>query len=117
MKDEKLYTWFGSIRSGFLTTPVFIFWLLGGLSSLNRMRYVRYVSKNQKFNNLSKTVSLVEIFQREPAKIIKLVKKVVKNAILHSGFTIQPQENNGTFCLQQNTMKFFLFFSLWQLQH
>ncbi len=32
-----------------------------------------------KFNNLSKTGSFVEIFQREPSKIIKLVKKVVKN--------------------------------------
>jgi hypothetical protein len=36
---------------------------------------VRYL-KNHKFNNLSKTV---EIFQREPKKMIKLVKKVVKN--------------------------------------
>jgi hypothetical protein len=40
---------------------------------------VTYVLKNQKFNNLSKTVSLVEIFQRKPRKIIKLVKKVMKN--------------------------------------
>jgi hypothetical protein len=40
---------------------------------------VRYVSKIQKFNNLSKNVSLVEIFQQEHTKIIKLVKKVVKN--------------------------------------
>jgi hypothetical protein len=40
---------------------------------------VRYISKNQKFNNLSKTGSFVEIFHREPTKIIILVKKVVKN--------------------------------------
>jgi hypothetical protein len=41
---------------------------------------VTYVSKNQKFNNLSKTGPFVEIFQRELTKIIKLVKKVVKNS-------------------------------------
>jgi hypothetical protein len=40
---------------------------------------MRYVSKIQKFNNLSKTGSLVEIFQQEPRKINKIVKKVVKN--------------------------------------
>jgi hypothetical protein len=40
---------------------------------------MRYVSKNHKFNNLSKTGSFVEIFHREPRKIIVLVKKVVKN--------------------------------------
>jgi hypothetical protein len=40
---------------------------------------VRFDSKIQKFNNLSKTGSFVEIFQREPRKIISLVKKVVKN--------------------------------------
>jgi hypothetical protein len=40
---------------------------------------MRYVSKIQKFNNLSKTGSFVEIFQRKPTKINKIVKKVVKN--------------------------------------
>jgi hypothetical protein len=40
---------------------------------------MKYVTKIQKFNNLSKTGSFVEIFQREPTKIIILVKKVVKN--------------------------------------
>jgi hypothetical protein len=40
---------------------------------------MKYVSKNLKFNNLSKTGLLVEIFQREPRKIISLVKKDVKN--------------------------------------
>ncbi len=40
---------------------------------------MRYVSKIQKSNNLFKTGSFVEIFQREPKKIIILVKKVVKN--------------------------------------
>jgi hypothetical protein len=40
---------------------------------------MRYVSEIQKFNNLSKTGSFVEIFQRNPTKINKIVKKVVKN--------------------------------------
>jgi hypothetical protein len=40
---------------------------------------VRYVSKIQKFNNLSKTGLFVEIFQQQLTKIIILVKKVVKN--------------------------------------
>ncbi len=40
---------------------------------------MRHVLKIQKFNNLSKTGSFVEIFQREPRKMINLVKKVVKN--------------------------------------
>jgi hypothetical protein len=40
---------------------------------------MRYNSKIQKFNNLSKTGSFVEIFHRELTKITILVKKVVKN--------------------------------------
>jgi hypothetical protein len=40
---------------------------------------VGYVPKIQKFNNLSKTGSLFEIFQQDPKKIINLVKKVMKN--------------------------------------
>ncbi len=40
---------------------------------------MRYIPKNLKFNNLSKTGSFVEIFQRKPTKIICLVKKFVKN--------------------------------------
>jgi hypothetical protein len=36
-------------------------------------------TKLQKFNSLSKTGLFVEIFQREPTKIIIIVKKVVKN--------------------------------------
>jgi hypothetical protein len=40
---------------------------------------MRYVSKIHKFNNLSKTGSFINIFQREPTKLIILVKKVVKN--------------------------------------
>jgi hypothetical protein len=80
MKDEKLYTQFGPIRSSFLATPVFNFLTLGGsLAWTGCGIFVRYVSENLKFNNLSKTGSFVEIFQREPTKIINLVKKVVKN--------------------------------------
>jgi hypothetical protein len=40
---------------------------------------MRFDLKNRKFNNLSKTGSFVKIFQREPTKIIIIVKKVVKN--------------------------------------
>jgi hypothetical protein len=80
MKDEKLHTQFGSIRSSFLATLILIFFTLGGsLARTGWGIFMRYVSKNQKFNNLSKTGLLVEIFQREPRKIINLVKKVVKN--------------------------------------
>jgi hypothetical protein len=80
MKDEKLYTQFGPIRSGFLATLIFNFLTLGGSPAWTGWDIlVKYISKNQKFNNLSKTVSLVEIFHRGPTKIINLVKKVVKN--------------------------------------
>ncbi len=80
MKDEKLYTQFGSIRSSFLATPIFIFLTLRGFLAWTGLgMFVRYVSKNLKFNNLSKTGSFVEIFLWEPRKIICLVKKVVKN--------------------------------------
>jgi hypothetical protein len=40
---------------------------------------MRFYSEIQNCNNLCKTGSFVEIFQREPRKIIILVKKVVKN--------------------------------------
>jgi hypothetical protein len=40
---------------------------------------MKFDSKNLKFNNLSKTVSFVKIFQRELKKIIIILKKVVKN--------------------------------------
>jgi hypothetical protein len=80
MKDEKLYTQFGSIRSSFLATPIFNFLTLGDSQALTGCSiFMRYVSNFQKFHNLSKTVSFVEIFHREPTKIIYLVKKVVKN--------------------------------------
>jgi hypothetical protein len=42
---------------------------------------IKYISKNQKFNNLSKTGSYVEIFQRNPRKIINLMKKVSNNRL------------------------------------
>ncbi len=60
--------------------PNFWFSDFEGLPSLNRIRYFgKICCKIHKFNNLSKTVSLVEIFHRGPKKIINLVKKVVKN--------------------------------------
>ncbi len=68
MKDEKLYTQFWVSRSGFLVTLIFDFLTLRG--SLARTRCaisLKYVPKIQKFNNLSKTGSFVEIFHREPS--------------------------------------------------
>jgi hypothetical protein len=79
MKDEKLYTQFWVSRSVFLVTPIFDFLALGG--SLTRTRcaiILKYVPKIQKFNNLSKTGSLVEIFQGEPKKFCLVTPKNVK---------------------------------------
>ena len=57
MKDEKLYTQFGPIRSGFLVTLIFDFLTLGGsLILTSNAIIVKYVPKSQKFNNLSKTI-------------------------------------------------------------
>jgi hypothetical protein len=79
MKDEKLYTQFGPTRSGFLVTLIFNFLTLGGSLILTRCAIiVKYVPKNQKFYNLSKTVSFVEIFQREPENFFLVIKKIVK---------------------------------------
>jgi hypothetical protein len=48
MKDEKLYTQFGSIRSGFLATLIFNFLTLGGsLDWTGWGIFMRYVSKIQ----------------------------------------------------------------------
>jgi hypothetical protein len=58
------------------------------------MRYFCEIcSKIQKFNNLSKTGSIVEIFQREPRKINKIVKKVVKNRRFWAIFSIKTRYN------------------------
>jgi hypothetical protein len=80
MRDEKLYTQFGSIRSSFLATLIFNFLTLRGSPACTGSDiFIKYVPKFQKFNDLSKTGSHVEIFQRELTKIINLEKKVVKN--------------------------------------
>ncbi len=77
MKDEKLCTQFGSIRSGFLATLIFDFLTLRGSLAWTRWGIlVKYVAKIHKFNNLSKTVSLVKIFHRTPKKIINRGIKV-----------------------------------------
>ncbi len=79
MRDQKLHTQFGSIRSSYLATPIFNFSTLGGSLASNRWGiFVKNVSEIQKFNKLSKTGSFVEIFYRKPTKIIKLVRKIVK---------------------------------------
>ncbi len=79
MKDEKLYTQFWVSRSGFLVTLIFDFLALGG--SLARTRCainLKYIPKIQKFNNLSKTGSIVEVFQRELKKFCLVIPKNVK---------------------------------------
>ncbi len=66
------------VRSG-LVTLIFDFLTLGG--SLARTRCainVNFLRKFQKFNNLSKTASFVEIFQRELKKFCLVTPKNVK---------------------------------------
>jgi hypothetical protein len=59
-------------------SPYFL--ILGGSLILTRCAIsLKYVPKIQKFNNLSKTGSFVEIFQREPKKICLVTPKNVKN--------------------------------------
>ncbi len=80
MKDEKLYTLFWVSRSGFLVTLIFDFLTLGGsLAWTGCAINVNFLPKFQKFNNLSKTVSFVEIFQRELKKFCLVTPKNVKN--------------------------------------
>ncbi len=79
MKDEKLYTQFWVSRSGFLVTLIFDFLTLGGSLARTRCAIIlKYVPKFEKFNNLSKTGSFAEIFQREPKKIFWSPEKNVK---------------------------------------
>ncbi len=60
--------------------PIFWFFDFGRLPSLNRMCFqLEICPKIQKFNNLSKTGSSVEIFQREPKKLCLVTPKNVKN--------------------------------------
>jgi hypothetical protein len=75
MKDEKLYTQFGSIRSDFLATPIFDFLTLGGsLARTECAINVNFLPKFQKFNNLSKTGSL-RYSTRNPKKFAWTSKK------------------------------------------
>jgi hypothetical protein len=79
MKDEKLYTQFGSIRSGFLATPIFDLFTLGGsLARTGCAVNVNCLPKFQRFNNLSKTGSFVEIFQWDQKKFWLYIQKNVK---------------------------------------
>jgi hypothetical protein len=79
MKNEKLYTQFWVSRSGFLVTLILDFLALGGFLAQTRCAIsLKYVPKIQKFNNLSKTGSFVEIFQREPKKFCLVTPKNVK---------------------------------------
>ncbi len=85
---------------------------------------MKNVSEIQKFNKLSKTGSLVEIFQRQPTKIIKLVKKVVKNrrfwvifstktrystlGLLARGIKVGFKMKYNCYMLQIQVLKFFI---------
>ncbi len=94
MKDEKLYTQFWVSRSGFLVTLIFYFLALRG--SLARIRCavsLKYVPKIQKFNNLSKTGSFVEIFKWEPKKFCLLTPKNVKNLHFLAIFSTKTRYN------------------------
>ncbi len=107
-KMEWQYTQFGSIRSNFLATLIF--------DNL----------KNQKFDNLSKTVTLVKIFQRSLTKIINLVKKVMKNRhflvifstktrycsldSLGRGIKVGSKMKYNCYILQIQVLKFFIWF-------
>jgi hypothetical protein len=80
--DERWKTvysvWLYQVRfSGYPNFFNFLLWG-GSLAWAGWGIFVRYVSKFQKSNNLFKTGSFVEIFHREPTKIINLVKKVVE---------------------------------------
>jgi hypothetical protein len=90
MKDEKLYTQFGSIRSGFLATPIFDFLTLGGsLARTGCAINVNFLPKFQKFNNLSKTGSFAEIFQ----KILPGHPKNMKNCHFLTIFPTKTRHN------------------------
>jgi hypothetical protein len=70
------YTQFGSIRSGFLDTPIFDFLTLeGSLARTGCAINVNCLPKFQKFNDLSKTGLFFEIFQRELKKFCLDIKK------------------------------------------
>jgi hypothetical protein len=94
MKDEKLYTQFWVSRSGFLVTLIFDFLALGG--SLARTRCaisLKYIPKIQQFNNLSKTGSFVEIFQREPKNFCLVTPKNVKKWDFLAIFSTKTRHN------------------------
>ncbi len=60
--------------------PSFRFFDFGKLPSTNRMCHqLEICPKYSEFNNLSKTVSFVEIIQREPKKFCLVTPKNVKN--------------------------------------
>jgi hypothetical protein len=94
MKDEKLYTQFGSIRSGFLATPIFDFFTLGGsLARTGCVINVNFLPKFQKFNNLFKNGSLVVIFQRESKKFCLVIQKNVKFCLFLVIFLTKTRHN------------------------
>ncbi len=73
----------------FWLPQVLIFWLWEAPQPEPYEIFLWDMIQNQKINNLSKTVSSVEIFQREFRKIINLVKKVVKNRLFRPFFQLK----------------------------
>jgi hypothetical protein len=94
MKDEKLHTQFWVSRSGFLVTLVFDFLNLGGsLARTECAINVNFFPKILKFNNLSKTGSFVEIFQREPKNFCLVTSKNVKQWHFLAIFSTKTRHN------------------------
>jgi hypothetical protein len=94
MKDEKLHTQFWVSRSGFLVTLIFDFLAWGGsLARTKCANSLKYAPKIQKFNNLSKTGSFVEIFQRESKKFCLDTPKNVKKWHFLAIFSTKTRHN------------------------
>jgi hypothetical protein len=89
MKNEKLYTQFGSIRSSFLATPISKF--LTYEAPQPEPDEVFSLDTFQKFRNLITSPKLAHSSRYSNGKltkIINLVKKVVENSIFASFFQL-----------------------------
>jgi hypothetical protein len=97
MKDEKWYTQFGQF---FWLPYFFVFLTLGGSLVRNRWAInVKLLQKFQKFNNLSKTVSFIEIFIGNPEKIAWSSKKSWKFSIRK---ITNPEQNTDELLSAEN---------------
>jgi hypothetical protein len=95
-----------------VATPIFDFLTLRRSLVWTRWGiFIRYVSEIQEFNNFSKTGSLVEIFQREPNKLMILVKKsrekssffwAIFSTKLQYSSSLDLQHKSGEICWYEN---------------